>query len=124
MTGVVFYPLLCIIGGIGYCFLEILWRGYTHWSMAAAGAISLVFMGFLCLNFPQIPIIFKSMISAIFITAVELVFGIVFNLILKLNVWNYSGEKYNFLGQICPQYTFLWFLLSFFIIILLEKIIN
>ena len=124
MSNIIFYPLLIVAGGGGYCLLEILWRGYTHWSMALAGSLSLLFMGILCTSFPNMPLLYKAGISSIFITAVELTFGIIFNLILKYNVWNYSNEKYNFLGQICPQYTFLWFLLSFFLIFLLEKIIN
>ena len=44
------------------------------------------------------------------ITSVELLFGMVVNRQLHLNVWDYSGEQYNFQGQICLLYSNLWFL--------------
>ena len=45
------------------------------------------------------------------ITGIELVFGLVFNRVLQLGVWDYSAQWGNVLGQICPLFTFLWFLL-------------
>jgi uncharacterized membrane protein len=42
------------------------------------------------------------------VTAVEFVFGILFNLILKMNVWDYSNMPLNILGQICPLFTLMW----------------
>ena len=34
------------------------------------------------------------------------------NIILGWNVWDYSNLPGNLLGQICPQFTVLWFFLS------------
>ena len=31
---------LFFLGGIGYAGLEILWRGYTHWTMALTGGVA------------------------------------------------------------------------------------
>ena len=31
-------------GAAGYTLLEVLWRGHSHWSMAAAGGISLLLL--------------------------------------------------------------------------------
>ena len=42
------------------------------------------------------------------VTVVELVMGVVLNLWLGLGVWDYSGLPFNLLGQICPQYSALW----------------
>ena len=39
-----FYGILFFIGAFGYGLLEIIWRGYTHPSMALAGGISLCFL--------------------------------------------------------------------------------
>ena len=46
------------------------------------------------------------------ITLVEFVFGMFVNQKLNLGVWDYSGEQYNYKGQICLLYTNLWILLS------------
>jgi hypothetical protein len=45
---------------------------------------------------------------AIGVTAVELIFGVIFNIILKMRVWDYSHLPFNLFGQICPLYTLLW----------------
>jgi len=116
------YPILFVVGGIGYCLLEIIWRGYTHWSMALAGAISLMFMGYLSLNFKNIPLFFKALLSSMFITGTELIFGIIFNLYFNMNVWNYSNRLFNFAGQICPQFSILWFILSYALLFTFEKL--
>ena len=31
------YLMVFLLGGAGYCLIEVLWRGFTHWSMALAG---------------------------------------------------------------------------------------
>ena len=49
---------------------------------------------------------------AFIITAVEFVFGVIFNIWLGLNVWDYSDEPLNFLGQICPGFVLMWMALS------------
>ena len=35
--------VLFSIGAMGYGLIEILWRGYTHWSMLTAGGICFMF---------------------------------------------------------------------------------
>ena len=39
--------LLFLIGGLVYAWIEILWRGYTHWSMFVLGGICFIIMGLL-----------------------------------------------------------------------------
>ena len=50
----------------------------------------------------------KAVVCAIGVTAIEFIFGIIFNLWLKMDVWNYSDIPFNILGQICPIFTVLW----------------
>ncbi len=57
-------------------------------------------------------IISQMAISALIITTVELITGVIVNLWLGLNVWDYSKQPYNLLGQICLLYTNIWFFLS------------
>lgn len=58
------------------------------------------------------PLIRQMLISAIIITAIEFVAGCILNLWLGWNIWDYSDEFGNCLGQICPKHTIYWFLLS------------
>ncbi len=57
-------------------------------------------------------IFMKAIIGSGFITAIELIFGIIFNIILKKNVWDYSKMPLNLGGQICMLYSFFWAVIS------------
>lgn len=56
-------------------------------------------------------------IGAIIITALEFIVGVIVNLILKWNIWDYSMLPFNILGQISLPFSLIWFLLSGIIII-------
>lgn len=104
------------VGGLGYGTIEVLWRGYTHWSMLVAGGISFLIFSEAAEKFRNRSMLFKAGFCALGVTFVELAFGILFNIILKENVWDYSDQPMNFLGQICPLYTVLWGILSYIFI--------
>ena len=110
-------------GAVGYFLLETLWRGHSHWSMAAAGGISLLCMIKIFKKLKNAPLYFKSIIGGTIITAVEFVFGIVFNVVLGMSVWDYSSVPGNILGQICPLFSVLWCGLSF-IVAFFEKFLS
>ncbi len=95
-------------GGIGYGVIELLWRGRTHWTMILAGGICFVFFSKIADKYKKRRLIFKATLCALGVTAVELLFGIVFNLIFKMNIWDYSNMPLNILGQVCPLYTLFW----------------
>ena len=97
------------LGFLGYPLLELLWRGRTHWSMALAGGFALRLLFPLCGKKEAKGVCLKT---AGVITAIELVFGCIFNLIFHCKVWDYSKKPMNFLGQICLPYCILWFLLG------------
>lgn len=97
------------VGSAGYPLLELLWRGRTHWSMALAGGLSLLLIYPLSAGRKRR---FYCCKAAAVITAVELLFGIVFNIILRKNVWDYSKMRGNLWGQICLPYCLLWVLLA------------
>ena len=54
----------------------------------------------------------RATICALFITAIELIFGIFDNLIMGWQVWDYSEMPLNFMGQICLSFSLYWYLLS------------
>lgn len=103
------YFYIWLFGGITYGLIEILWRGYTHYSMVITGGIC--FLVIYRLSELERNIVVKSIMGALAITAIELTVGVVVNIIFGLGVWDYSEVPLNLLGQICPIYTLLWFLL-------------
>lgn len=96
------------VGSITYSAIELMWRGHTHWSMSVAGGVCFSLITAIEKKFPEIKYLYKCIMGSLAITAVEFAFGLVFNLILNKNVWDYSNLKYNLLGQICLLYTVLW----------------
>lgn len=105
------YLFVALIGGFGYCLIEIIWRGRTHYSMFFAGAIVLSSFYYITENY-HMPFLLKCLAGMLIITGIELVFGIVFNIFLKEQVWDYSNMPLNFLGQICLPFSAIWFALS------------
>ena len=110
------------VGAVGYGLIEILWRGYTHWSMLCAGGFSLLGLSAVAQKFKKCNIIIKALLGSGIITVIEFVFGTVFNLILKKNVWDYSRMPLNIKGQVCALYSFFWVILSMIFIPLAEKL--
>lgn len=107
------YLSLFGIGGVLYVLLEHLWRGYSHWTMFVLGGVSFVFLGLINEIIPWQMLLWKQMlIGTAGITTLEFVTGCIVNLWLGWHVWDYSGMLGNILGQICPQYTILWILVS------------
>jgi len=58
------------------------------------------------------PLVLQQLIAASGITVIEFISGLILNVWLGLNMWDYSNMPGNILGQICPQFTILWFFLS------------
>lgn len=101
-----------LFGAVIYFFAEIVYRGHSHITMFFAGGICF-FLIYVCEKYiSEKNLIGRCMLYAFIITAVEFVFGVVFNIWLGLNVWDYSDEPFNFLGQICPGFVLMWMALS------------
>ena len=107
------------IGGLLYILIELLWRGYTHWTMFLVGGLCFLLIGGLNNWYPwEMSIIQQMAISAVIVTVVEFLSGCIINLWLGWHVWDYSDMPFNVMGQICLLFTVLWFLLSLVAIIL------
>ena len=116
--------IMFLFGSFGYGLIEIIWRGRTHLSMLLAGGICFCGFAYLAEKFKRTNIFLKAVFGSIFVTFIELVFGIFFNIILKQNVWNYSSRPFNFKGQICLLYSLYWVALSIIFIPLAQKVNN
>lgn len=116
------HTIFFVIGGVGYGLIEILYRGHTHWSMLIAGGLCFVSFSVIAKLFKKKPLIFKAFLCSVSVTIVELVFGLIFNMILKMNVWDYSNMPLNLYGQICPLFTIIWGILGLIFIPLADKL--
>jgi uncharacterized membrane protein len=107
------YLVIYIIGAFGYPVIEIIVRGYTHWTMSIAGGICFILVYIINVKYKHRSLWLRCLLSALTITAVEFVVGIIVNYFLKWSIWDYSTLPFNILGQICPLFTLYWLLLSF-----------
>lgn len=98
-----------MLGGAIYGSLEMLWRGFTHWSMVFAGGVCFLTIHLINHSKRGYGLLAKCLLGSIVITAVEFSVGVVVNLILHLDVWDYSAMRGNILGQVCPQFALVWF---------------
>lgn len=100
------YSVLWYLGGMAYTGMELLWRGWSHSSMFAAGGTCFLLIGHLGELEKPLPLAWRSLAGAGIVTTVELAAGLLVN--RNYQVWNYSAMPGNFLGQICPPFTLLW----------------
>lgn len=113
------YLFLGWFGGATYVTLEVLWRGYSHWTMLVLAAAIFIVIGLLNEVWSwQTSIALQVAAGTIVATVLEFVTGCVVNLWLGWDVWDYSNLPGNLLGQICPQYTAIWAILSLVAILL------
>lgn len=113
------YLFLLVVGGITYVGIEILWRGYSHWTMFLLGGLCFICCGLLNEIIPWNMVLSKQMlIGAVIITTLEFIVGCIVNLKLGWNVWDYSNLPLNICGQVCPIFFIAWYYVSGLAIIL------
>ena len=106
--------------GFIYCMIEILFRGWSHWSMF----ILTGFLGVFCVDSINNTLSFdcdyivQILISTILCTIGEGISGIILNVWLQLNVWDYSKMTFGtfFFGQCNVLFCFAWMLIISIII--------
>lgn len=115
--------ILFCVGGMAYNVIEVLYRGYTHWTMFVVGGLCFILIGLINETLSWETALWKQMlIGGTVITVVEFVTGCVVNLWLGWNIWDYSQLPLNILGQICMPFYFVWVLLSLVGIVLDDMI--
>ena len=102
------YGVLWIVGGTLYFSIELLFRGFSHWTMFVLGGICMMFFAFQGFSDP----LWKQVLrSIVFVTACEFITGMIVNKFLGWNVWDYSKMPFHIMGQICLPFTLLFTLL-------------
>ncbi len=100
-------------GGLAYGLAEIFWRGQTHVSMFFVGGLCYLLISAI----DSLPLFGGSLLPeaplcALAVTAVEFASGVLINLRLGLEVWDYSDLPLNVMGQICLPFSLIWLWLS------------
>ena len=104
------YAAALLFGGVIYLSIEIIFRGWTHWSMFFCGGVSFLLL-YIIANFSRDALWKKWLMGASVITAAEYVFGLLLNVRLGWRVWDYSHQWGNLYGQICPLFSLCWLFL-------------
>lgn len=105
------FATVFLTGGAAYSLLEILWRGYTHWTMTITGGICFTVLYILHVYARTISFLTRCVIGTAVITLVEFAVGCTVNLWLGWHVWDYADVPGNVLGQICLPFSLMWLLL-------------
>lgn len=105
---------------MGMLVLSDLWprpamMGYTSLWMGVVGALCGTALGYI--NEVKwvkqnINSFWQAVAGAVTVLLVELVSGLILNVRLGLNIWDYYQQPFNVLGQVCLPSLGLWFLLS------------
>ncbi len=107
------YLFLFLLGGFTYFYIEILFRGHSHFSMIICGGLAFVSCGMLNQVIPRkLSFVTQLILSCLIITILELLTGYIVNIKLGWAVWDYSDMPYNLYGQICPAFSLIWLILS------------
>lgn len=107
------YFTLGTLGGAVYVFIELLWRGYSHWSMFLLGGVCFIALGLIneIISW-ETPLTAQMFIGCVIITVLEFITGCIVNLWLGWDVWDYSELPCNLLGQISLKSSIGWYFLS------------
>lgn len=127
MRKAVLSVLLWTWAGAVYFFLEVAWKtlrgepeaiSWTMFLLAIILAIPLERFG---AELPwEMPLVLQALICGTAITGAELAAGLVLNVWLRMDVWDYSHMPGNIWGQVCPQFWALWCVLSIGAIVALD----
>ncbi len=99
-----------LMGYFCYSLIEIVMRGYTHWTMSLTGGAVLSVL-YAINSRSSVTLVRSCVAGTLVITATELTVGIFDKVIMPWHVWDYSDMPFNFLGQICIPFSCLWFVL-------------
>ena len=103
------YIFLWAIGGCLYYSFELIFRGFSHWTMFVLGGICFLFIYIQGKIVKWKDSVFIQVIRCIiFVTSMEFITGIIVNKWLDLNVWDYSRLPFLFFGQICLPFMILF----------------
>lgn len=110
--------LLWSWGGTVYFLLEVAFKTLwgepeqISWTMLVLAMLLTVAVERCGYQLPwEVPLWIQALACALLVTAVELVAGVILNIWLGLDIWDYSHLPFNLWGQVCPQFSAVWWFL-------------
>lgn len=101
--------LIWTLGGTIYYTFEMVFRGFSHWSMFLLGGICMIFIAQQGLWVKwQDPLWRQVGRCVLFVAAGEFITGIIVNKWLNWAVWDYSDQPFQLFGQVCLPFTILF----------------
>ena len=88
------------VGAIGYGLAEVIFRGYTHWSMIITGGAAFLSLYIINNALNDTSIFIKALLGMVVITSLEFSVGIIVNKIFYLDVWDYTNMPGNILEDL------------------------
>ena len=122
------FLILWMITGMLYYTGEGIWRigngGWANIVMLPIGGLCGVLVGSLhkIPRFYSMRVITQALLGTCIVLTIELLTGIVLNRWLGLQIWDYTGQPGNIMGQICLPYGVLWFAIMPFTIWLEDRL--
>lgn len=103
------YLFLWALGGTLYYSIELMFRGFSHWSMFLLGGICLLFFWLQGSKTEwSDPMWVQVIRCTIFVVSCEFITGIIVNKWLGWGVWDYSDEPFHLFGQICLPFAIIF----------------
>lgn len=103
------YLVLWTLGGTIYYTIELVFRGFSHWSMFVLGGFCLLFFAQQGMwGGWQDPLWRQVLRCTLFVASGEFITGIIVNKWLHWNVWDYSDQPLQLFGQICAPFIILF----------------
>lgn len=103
------YLFLGFLGGCLYYGFEILFRGFSHWTMFLLGGICLVFFTVQGrMVHWEDPLWRQILRCMVFVISMEFITGIIVNKWLHLGVWDYSNLPFQIFGQVCLRFSIIF----------------
>lgn len=115
-SNTIFSILLWFFGGTLYFLIEVAYKTITghperiSWTMLVVALLLTIPIERCGYELPwSCPLLLQALVCSVLVTFVELIAGLLINVWLGWNVWDYSSLPLNLWGQICLQYSVAWY---------------
>ena len=115
------YGFAFLMGFFLYTMMEIMGRGYTHWTMGIAAGVTMSVLYHMedRLSASRLT---RALLGGLFVTAAEFTVGVFDNIIMGWQVWDYSGLRFQLFGQVSLLFSLLWCVLCYFAVGFCDRI--
>lgn len=115
--------MLFSVGFCTYSIIEVLFRGYTYFTMGVAGGVIFLILDQINNIIPwELDLLLQGCIGSLVITMLEFIIGSLCIMYGWPRMWDYSEIPLNYRGIICVPFSLIWIIVSVAGIILADCI--